>query len=183
MKSDGKKIGIIAMSAKPYHVGHESLIEMASCDCDEVLVFVSLMDRSRKGEITITGNKMESAWEKLIKPSLPKNVEIIYSNTPIREIYSHIGEANETGSLDTFTIFSDPQDIARSYQEKYLVKYFGNLHANGQIILSPVSREKSTAISATEMRRFISTNNFNEFATWCPKNISANEYWEILTAE
>ena len=41
------------MAAKPYHAGHDGLVRIAASENDEVLLFVSTSDRTRKGEMCI----------------------------------------------------------------------------------------------------------------------------------
>ena len=59
-------IGLVPMSAKPFHEGHMSLIRKASDECKQVIVYVSTSDRKRKGEITIFGEDMQLIWETII---------------------------------------------------------------------------------------------------------------------
>ena len=65
-------IGLLPMSAKPFHEGHMSLIRKASDECKEVIVFVSTSDRKRKGEISIFGEDMLRIWEDILVKYLPK---------------------------------------------------------------------------------------------------------------
>ena len=55
-------IGLVPMSAKPFHEGHMFLIRKAIDECKKVIVYVSITDRSRKGEITIFGEDMKYIW-------------------------------------------------------------------------------------------------------------------------
>ena len=59
-------VGLVPMSAKPFHEGHMSLIRKASDECKSVIVFVSTSDRKRKGEITIFGEDMKYIWENIL---------------------------------------------------------------------------------------------------------------------
>ena len=59
-------IGLIPISAKPFHEGHMSLIRKASDECKKVIVYVSTSDRKRKGEITIFGEDMLIIWENIL---------------------------------------------------------------------------------------------------------------------
>ena len=56
-------VGIVPMSAKPYHIGHDQLIRLALFECEEVVVFVSSADRARKGEYSVKGETMRKVWE------------------------------------------------------------------------------------------------------------------------
>ena len=52
-------IGLVPMSAKPFHEGHMALIRKAADECKQVIILVSTSDRARKGEITIYGEDMK----------------------------------------------------------------------------------------------------------------------------
>ena len=60
------RIGLIAMSAKPFHAGHDGLVRMAAGECDAVHLYVSLSDRKRPGEIPILGSDMQIIWTRYI---------------------------------------------------------------------------------------------------------------------
>lgn len=98
------KIGLVPMSAKPYHRGHHMLVEIAALgkaansaineapDNDLVLVFVSHSSRGTKpptktsggkerivpGETPVFGGDMKYIWDELLIPNLnlPRNVLI-----------------------------------------------------------------------------------------------------------
>ena len=54
-------IGFVPGAMKPFHAGHNHLIQTALKECDKVLVFTSLKDRG-----VIKGDKMYKAWQELI---------------------------------------------------------------------------------------------------------------------
>jgi hypothetical protein len=96
------KIGLVPMSAKPYHRGHHALVQIAALgsasdaalegapDNDVVIVFVSYSSRGTKpgtkasggkervtpGEVPVFGSDMKYIWEELLLPNLdlPSNV-------------------------------------------------------------------------------------------------------------
>ena len=110
-------IGLIPMSAKPYHLGHHLLVQFAALGVigdeinrvegpqnDVVYVFVSFSGRgtktSRKGEVPIQGetpvygSDMRYIWSSLLIPNLrlPNNVEILTPDdgipaSPIRCVF------------------------------------------------------------------------------------------------
>ena len=45
------RIGLVPMAAKPYHAGHHALVTAAAKENDKVLLYISLSDRKRKGEL------------------------------------------------------------------------------------------------------------------------------------
>ena len=64
-----RKIALISIVAKPYRTGHHELIKIATKENDEVLVFVSAVDRERKGEFTISGGAMKTIWKRYLEKS------------------------------------------------------------------------------------------------------------------
>jgi len=138
------KIGLVPMSAKPYHKGHHYLVTSAAAQNDKVLLFVSTSDRCRKGEVPIYGSDMEDIWCNRIEKILPKNVTPIYGGSPVRKVYETLIAAEEllnSGMLvDTYTVYSDAEDTALNYtvgRSKKpgaippTEKYFPNLYLQG----------------------------------------------------
>lgn len=168
------KIALIAMAAKPLHAGHYELIKIASRENDYVLVFVSSADRKRPGEITILGADMMTIWSRYIQPTLPKNVDISYTNIPIRELWKVLGEANEAESDDTYVLYGDVTDINANFPESSLKRYAGYLYDNGQIQLEPIERTSTVNVSGTKMRQWIQDDNEDQFITHLPKEIKSS---------
>jgi len=94
-------IGVVPMSAKPFTVGHESLVKTACQRCKEVYVVISIMSRIRSYENPITGEAMERIYfednpsgfvpslEKLLNSKIPEcqgKVKVIYSEHPIFDV-------------------------------------------------------------------------------------------------
>ena len=79
------RIGLVPISAKPYHTGHHALVEIASKDNDAVLLFVSTSDRIRDGEFPIYGDDMKKVWLEELEAIMPGNVEIEYGGSPVRK--------------------------------------------------------------------------------------------------
>lgn len=175
-------IGLIAGSYKPYHAGHDGLVRWAARENDEVHLFVSLSDRKRPGEVPILGSDMEKVWKNYIEPTLPKNVTVHYGGSPVRSLYDMLSAANESDSEDTFTIYSDPTDIAQNYPETNLLKYVGNLYNDGKIILKPIERTSTVNVSGTKMRQYIETGDRSSFISMLPKTVDGNGIWNILCA-
>ena len=125
-------IGLLPISAKPYHAGHHALVEMASAANDEVLLYVSVSDRKRKGELPISGADMKQIWEEEIEKILPGNVTPVYGGSPVRHVFDVLGGAEEklvAGNYQghTYTVYSDPSDTAQNYTEASRKKYFPTL--------------------------------------------------------
>lgn len=176
------KIGLIAMSAKPYHVGHDGLIRLASSECDAVHLYVSLSDRARGGEVPILGNDMATLWHEVIEPSMPTNVRVSYGGSPIGNIWKELGGANSTGSDDEFAIYADPADIAQNFTKELLEKYSGNLFAAGKIKLRAVERSSTVDVSGTQMRRYLELGDKDSFTKYLPDAVDKDRVWSVLRA-
>lgn len=173
------RIGVIAGSYSPYHIGHHKLIEIAANECNQVKVFVSTNDRIRPEQFPILGQDMKEIWARYVEPSLPNNVDVSYEGNPVRKIYEFIGKENEAGSEDTYVIFSDPSDMEHSFPKHYLERYFGDLYANGRVVLEPVQRSETVDVSGTEMRSFLDAGEKQKFVDHLPDPLKhrGEEIW------
>ena len=178
------KVGLIGMSAKPWHAGHDGLVRLAASENDRVVVFVSTSDRTRKGELTIFGSDMEELWHATIEPNLPKNVNVVYCHgaSPITKVWETLGNANENGSHDTLSLYADPEDIASAYTENNLRKYCGNLFSGGQIILRAVKRSSTVDVSGTAMRQYLEKGDKESFIKYLPDGVDKDLVWNTLYA-
>lgn len=117
-------IGLIPMSAKPYHLGHHMLVELAALGAlgeelvdeapenDLVLVFISYSSRGTKssrgrevavpGETPVFGKDMEYIWEELLIPNLelPSNVMLRTPRdgapkSPIKGVFDVLGAVHD----------------------------------------------------------------------------------------
>lgn len=164
------RTAIVAMSAKPLHTGHVQLINIASKENDKVILFVSLNDRKRKGEITIYGQDMEDIWREHVASALPSNVEIVYcvGPSPIKRVYEFLGNIPADDD-STYVIYSDPNDITKNYPSGSLDKYLQRLNSAGKIVLEPISRSDTTDISGTKMRKFLADGDKEQFIENLPE--------------
>ena len=151
--------GLVPMSAKPFHKGHMFLIQSAAERCDNVIVYVSISDRSRKGEITIHGEDMQFIWENIIINHLPDNVKCVYGGSPVGKIYELLGNISEQGIPieETYAIYTGKDD-AKRYQEKY----WSNIK-NNVWVKSFERGDDSPNISGTLMRSYLSNASQDKF--------------------
>jgi len=176
------KIGLIAMSAKPYHGGHDGLIRLASEECDAVHLYVSIADRARSGEVPILGKDMATLWNDIIEPSMPTNVVVTYGGSPVGNVWKQLGKANETGSQDEFYVYGDPTDLAQNFTKELLTKYSGNLFAVGRIKLRAVERSSTVDVSGTQMRQYLEKGDKAAFVKNLPTTLDVDKVWDILHA-
>ena len=159
------------MAAKPYHAGHDGLVRIASEENDEVLLFVSTSDRTRKGEMPIYGADMKRIWDDYIEPTLPDNVEVVYGGVPVQQVYAEIEAAESTGDPTvTYKIYSDDEDILK-YTDAALKKSAPSLFERDQIERRGVSRTETVPVSGTKMRELLAAGNAVKFARFLPPSI------------
>jgi hypothetical protein len=167
------KIALVPISGKPVHAGHWGLIEIASRENDEVLLFISTSDRKRPGELTIYGSDMKQVWEKFLEPALPMNVEVTYGGSPVGHLYEELEMAEEEGSEDVYQIYSDKEDILK-YTDTALGKVAPTLLSDGQIVRRGVDRNETVNISGTKMRALLKAGDVEGFARFLPAAVQTH---------
>lgn len=181
-------VGLVPMSAKPYHIGHHYLVTKAAQENDKVVVFISTSDRKRKGQFPIMGADMKQVWKDHIEPVLPGNVTVQYGGSPVRNVYKMIGEAAEAGIDDKlFRVYSDIEDTSKNYPEKNRQKYMQPLYDAGLVKFaaeedpSGFTRDAGAPdASGTAVRAALESGNFNEFNRMMLGEIDAEAVYQIL---
>lgn len=187
----GTKIGLIPMAAKPYHAGHHSLVQTAAAENDQVLLYISLSDRKRKGELTIRGEDMERIWKEEIEKILPGNVTPVYGGVPVRKVYEILGDAEEKLQMDieppVYTVYSDPTDTARNYSAAYRMKYFPTVASEGYVKFAgeetpeAFTRGEGTPdVSGTKMRASLQCGDEAAFAEGLPAGVDKEKIFNML---
>ena len=182
------KIGLVPVSAKPYHAGHHALVEKAAAENEKVILFVSTSNRHRRGEFPIDGADMAKIWREELEGIMPGNVDIQYGGSPVRKVWETLGQANDSESPDTYVVYSDPTDTAQNYPEANLEKYCGNLRSSGQCLLaaeedpSGFTRGEGTPnISGTKVRTMLESGDFEGFSAAMPAGVNYQNIFDILT--
>lgn len=182
------KIGLIPVSAKPYHAGHHALVTMAAAENDEVILFVSTSDRKRPGQFPVMGADMVRIWQEELESIMPPNVRMEYGGSPVRKVYETLGEANDTNSPDTYVVYSDPVDTMQNYPESNLQKYCGDLRAGGRCLLAAeedpgafTRGEGTPDVSGTKVRQMLQDGDFEGFAASMPPGVDSKRIFDILT--
>lgn len=170
-------IGLVPMSAKPFHEGHMSLIRKASDECKEVIVFVSTSDRKRKGEITIFGDDMLQIWENILINYLPDNAICEYGGSPVRKVYDKLDEGMQEDNLEKdYAVYSGEED-----KDRYNARYYAEMIE--RVYIRTMSRGEDTmAISGTLMRDYLSNASEDKFLflDGLPREISDEDKEEIF---
>ena len=187
----GTKVGLVPMAAKPYHAGHHSLVETAAAENDQVLLYISLSDRKRKGELTIRGEDMERIWKEEIEKILPGNVTPVYGGIPVRKVYEILGDAEEKLSMGVeppvYTVYSDPIDTGRNYPAGSRAKYFPTVASEGYVKFAgeetpeAFTRGEGTPdVSGTKMRAALQCGDEAAFAEGLPTGVDKVKIFNML---
>lgn len=183
-------VGLLGGGFKPFTKGHYNLVQKASAECEEVIVFVSMGDRCRPGEFDITWKMMRPVWARYIVPALNLlgNIKIVYVNIPIRGIIETLVQANkdENDTKRKFAIYSDSEDTKyfkrNSYRPEQQQLYWPNLFESKRVILRSVPREETGGISGTKMRLALQRGTMRTFKSGLPipLKIYSEEIFNIL---
>lgn len=174
------KIGLVPMSAKPYHAGHDMLVRIASQECDLVKLFVSISSRERPGELPISGHAMSKIWQDYIEQTLPANVDVEYGGSPVGKVFLQLSQAKNENSLETYVIYSDNVDIHANFPDSKISKY-EPLHIEKR----GIDRSETVPISGTKMRLALQKGDIDAFSQFLPPSIQSysKEIIEILKGE
>ena len=181
------KIGLIPVSAKPYHAGHHALVTRAAGENDQVILYVSTSDRKRKGQIPILGADMQRVWQEELEPIMPGNVSIEYGGSPVRNVYVELERADQANSDDVYVVYSDPVDTARNYPEPNRMKNFGDLYSRGNVLFAaeedPAAFTRGVGtpdVSGTAMRAALESCDIEAFRAGMPRGVNAENIRNIL---
>lgn len=175
-------IGLIAISAKPYHAGHHMMVQQAAQENDAVVLFISLSDRSRSGEVQIRGQDMARIWKEHLADILPANVTPVYlvDESPVRRIYKVLGDANDNLGPESYYVYGDPDDIARNFKDDNIQAHLSNLHAEGRLRFRRIPRESTVDVSGTQMRGWLNDGNKPLFIQHLPMGVDGEAIWQLL---
>jgi hypothetical protein len=176
------KIALIPGSFKPYHAGHDALIQKAVNENDKIIVYYSTADRARAGELAITGEASSRIMQEFVANTLSENVMLVASKVPVRSVFEILAEVDGTTN-DSYTIYADSEDISRF---QTLSKYAPKLTAAKKITLKSMTRGKdSPQISGTLMREFIMSRQTESFARGLPPGLKphASELIQIILGD
>lgn len=165
-------IGLIGGGFKPFTAGHYLLVTKASEECDKVILFVSTKDRARPGELEITWGMMQKVWDRFLLKAMPANLKVVYSPAPVKGVLDTLIKANGNArDINTYVIYSDPEDAEKNYSEARQQQYMPRLLENDQIIVAPIPRDPSLGgmnISGTKMRGYLQRGLVKSFVKGLP---------------
>ena len=168
-------IGFVPGAMKPFHAGHNHLIQKAIAECDKVFVFTSLKDRG-----VIKGENMYRAWQELIIPLLPDHIEVIGVKSPVGSVYDYL-EWNGKPSV-SYRIYGGTEDIARLSNARML-QYYPHLTVINVAESDPQSFTRDVVHAKGEwVRNSIQAGDLNKFKSYLPAFLKphAKDYLDML---
>ena len=173
-----KTIGLVPGGMKPFHAGHNFILQEALRECDEVILFTTVKDRG-----VIKGENMKRAWLDLIKPLLPGLGAVTFVKSPIGAVYQYLED--EGLPENEYRIYGGTEEVNR-FKPSYLAKNYPDLTIVQPAAEDPIKYDRSTAtgvpVSGTKTRKAIEAGNFQLFKSYLPKFLKphAREYLDIL---
>jgi len=147
VSSPGENYYIFAGGTKPYHAGHnqliEGIIEDAAKDPDglgRAIIFVGLGSRP-----PVMSDQVLEVWQKYIEPYLRQKAEslgvpihIEYGGGPIGKVLYMLKQASDSCEIgetvsNKFFIYSDPEDT----EKNYLTRKFSKRNPEKELASSP----------------------------------------------
>ena len=139
--SPGENYYIFAGGTKPFHAGHDQMINHAITDASKdpngrVLLFIGLGDRG-----ILKGSDMFNVWKYFIEDyyeSISPNIHIEYGGGPVGKVLALLKQANDAAAYgerpdNMFYIYSDPEDT----QKYYLMQKFSKRDPSIELKSSP----------------------------------------------
>jgi hypothetical protein len=176
-----KIIGLIPGAMKPFHAGHNHLIQMSIEECDHTIVFTSIKNRG-----IIDGSKMLDVWDKLILPLLPNSIEVVAVKSPVRGVYDYLEWQKSPDR--SFRIYGGTEDFGRLSKARIL-QYYPCLNVVNVAEENPKANERGLGYTGTPakgewVRESIKAGDHGKFRSFLPDFLKshAKEYLKILTS-
>ena len=168
-------IGFVPGAMKPFHAGHNHLIQRALEECDKVIVFTSLKDRG-----IIKGAKMYKAWQDIVIPLLPNHIEVIGVRSPVGSVYEYLEWNGDTTT--SYRIYGGTEDIARLSNAR-MKQYHPKLNVINVAESEPESYTRDVVHAKGEwVRNSMQAGDLKEFKSYLPAFLKphAKRYLDIL---
>ena len=173
-----KTVGLIPGGMKPFHKGHDFIVQEAIRECDEVILFTSAKDRG-----IIKGPNMVRAWNEIIHPLLPRIDRIEFVRSPVGGVYTYL--ETEGVSENEYRIYAGIEEVNR-FRPEYLARLLPDLFILQPATLHPERYDrtgsKGVDASATAVRNAIEVGNFQLFKSYLPDYLKphSRSYLDIL---
>jgi nicotinamide mononucleotide adenylyltransferase len=179
----GFTLGIFVVSGKPVHDGHWKVIDIATKECDEVLVITSTAGRDE-----LPAGVMIDAWRVVLEPQFhrdyPNATLLITSESPVSLAIDKMRELKNI--VSSFIFYADDEDIRGKYSQDRISAAIKDPIVIEKFRPRAVPRAETTQISGTRMREFLKNDDRKSFDDFVPRSLSPEmkeKYWKILKNE
>jgi len=179
----GFTLGIFVVSGKPVHAGHWGVIDIATKECDEVLVLTSTSGRDE-----LPPGVMIDAWRAVLEPQFhadyPNATLVITPDSPLALAVDKMRELKNV--VSSFVFYADDEDSATKYSREKLSAMIKDPVVIEKFHQRPVPRNETVSISGTKMREFLKVGDKESFEKFLPATLAPGmkeRYWGILRNE
>jgi len=179
----GFTLGIFVVSGKPVHAGHWGVIELATRECDEVLVLTSTSGRDE-----LPAGVMIDAWRVVLEPQFhldyPNATLVITPDSPLGLAVDKMRELKNV--VSSFIFYADDEDTSTKYSKEKLEAMIRDPIVIEKFRQRPVPRSETVSISGTKMREFLKDGDEDSFKKFIPATLAPEmkeKYWKILNNE
>ena len=162
-------LGLIPMSAKPFHAGHYYLVQKAAAECHVVKLFVGTGNRTKGAGKSITGDQMLHLWKEVFEPLMPgsNNIQFVYKGVPVRNVYETLDYIKEEDLGSTVAVYSgnEVEKNGKTLIWNRYHKLINDSYWKDTLSFVSVNRgeEGSPDVSGTQMRKDLLNRNKEGF--------------------
>lgn len=180
------QLGLIPMSAKPFHAGHYHLVKKAVTECSSVKLFIGTGNRNKGVGKSISGEKMLYLWRIYFERYMPEknNIEFIYEGVPVRNVYEELDKLKKE-NVDLKVAIYSGNEIEKNGKSLIWNRYnkiINDPYWNKKIDFISVERGKegSPDISGTQMRNYLSKYCKDQFFSGLPDYLCEEQKLNIF---
>lgn len=170
-----RMIGLIPIAARPFHAGHNALINIASSECDAIEIYAA--NASSRG--CVNAEAMHDVWEQCILPRAPWSALVHFTNNPVLSVYERL-KRSDAETDERFSIYGDAIDVAANFPDERLRRNAPCLSKRSAIVRRPIERSSTIDISGTIMRGWLANGNAREFVEHLPGWMDKQLAWKLL---
>jgi hypothetical protein len=174
------------MAAKPFHAGHQALLDSAEEDGNE-LIIVYL---STGGREDVSSSAMVPLWKKYYLPAIQSRygdkvvIRFTKGSSPMYELRSAITNLVRQSDETVVSLYGDPSDAAERV-DNIINNEKNAIDLRGRLIAKSIPRELSGDISGTKMREYLSSGQKDLFTQNLPDFLSDDakiSIWNSLSS-
>ena len=180
-----KSIAVIPMAAKPFHSGHEALLDAAVADGNE-LVIVYL---STSGRDEISSSEMVSIWRDNYLPKIQERygdrvlIRFMVGSSPMYELRMSVTNMVRQSPMTKVRLYGDPHDAFMRVDD-IISNEKNSIPLGGRVEVRSVDRAATQGVSGTEMRSYLARGRKREFIMRLPRFLTVEDresIWLHLT--